>query len=106
MAVVVLLGSVGYRRLSGDEKAGDGRRVLQCDAHDLGRIDDALLDHVAVLVVLRIVAERLPARFQHLADDDRAFHAGVVGDLADRSLQRLPDDSDAGLLVRVLALLQ
>ena len=65
-----------------------GGRILQGRAHDLGRIDDALLEHVAVLVVLGVVAERLAARLEHLADHDRALDAGVLGDLADRSLQR------------------
>ena len=39
-----------------------------------------------------------------LADDDRAFHARVLGDLPDRRFERLQHDADAGLLVGVLAL--
>jgi hypothetical protein len=31
--------------------AGHGSRVLKGGAHDLGRVDDALLDHVAILAV-------------------------------------------------------
>ena len=81
-------GASAIGRLGGDQQAGDGGRILQRDAHDLGRIDDALLDHVAVLVVLGVVAEGLAARLEHLADDDRALDAGVLGDLADRRLQR------------------
>ena len=37
-----------------------------------------------------------------LADHDRAFDAGVLGDLADRSLERLEHDVDAGLHVGVV----
>jgi hypothetical protein len=40
---------------------------------------------------------------QDLADHDRAFDAGVFGDLTDRSLERLADDVDAGFLVVVVA---
>ena len=39
-----------------------------------------------------------------LARDDRAVMAGVLGDLANRRLQRLADDVDAAGLVVVLAL--
>jgi len=38
------LGDACFRR---DHKASDGGRVLQGDAHDLGRVDDALFEHVA-----------------------------------------------------------
>src|SRR5262249_41722825 len=37
-----------------------------------------------------------------LADHDRAFDAGILGNLADRSLQRLEHDVDAGLNVRIV----
>ncbi len=41
---------------------------------------------------------------EQLADHDRAFDAGVLGDLPDRSLQGAADDIDAGFLVFVVAL--
>src|SRR5207248_8739554 len=37
---------LGDHRLGSDQQAGDRGRILQRDAHDLGRIDDAGLDHV------------------------------------------------------------
>src|SRR5665254_5701 len=40
----------------------------------------------------------------HLADHNRAFDAGIFGDLADRRLQRSADDVDARLLVLIVAL--
>ena len=63
-----------------------------------------LLHHVDVLVGLGVEAEGWPTRLQHLADHDRAFDAGVLGDLADRGLQRAAHDGDAGFLVVVVAL--
>ena len=95
------LGDARFRR---DHQAGDGGRILQGDAHDLGGIDDALLDHVAVLVALRVVAERARSLVHHLADHDRALDAGVLRDLADRRLQGLAHDVDAGVLILVFAL--
>ena len=41
---------------------------------------------------------------QHLADHDRAFDAGVFGDLTDRGLQGAAHDGDARVLVGVVAL--
>ena len=39
----------------------------------------------------------------HLADHDRTLDASILGDLADRSLQRPADDVDAGFLVVIVA---
>jgi hypothetical protein len=49
----------GDHRLGGDEQAGDRGGVLQGGAHDLGRIDDALADHVDILFGLGVEAEGL-----------------------------------------------
>src|SRR5206468_1721620 len=61
----------------------------------------ALGDHVDIVLALGVEAERLGLLFQDLADHQRAFYAGVLGDLAHRSLERLQHDVDAGLDVRV-----
>src|SRR6202000_1805519 len=42
--------------------------------------------------------------FHDPADHDRAFDAGVFGDLADRGLQRAAHDGDAGFLVVLVTL--
>jgi len=34
------LRSISNAGLRGDHQAGDGGGILECDAHDLGRIDD------------------------------------------------------------------
>src|SRR3546814_9620903 len=54
VAVLLLLGRVGDHGLGRDQQARDRRGILQRRAHDLGRVDDAGLEHVHVLAVLRI----------------------------------------------------
>ena len=46
----------GDRRLGGDDQSRDRRGVLEGRADDLGRIDNAELDQVAILAGLRIIA--------------------------------------------------
>ena len=60
--------------------------VLQGSAHDLGRVDDAGLDHVDIGLVLGVEAEGVPL-LEHLRYDDRAFDAGVDGDLGGSATQ-------------------
>ena len=43
-----LLRVLGDHCFGGDEEAGDRGRVLQCRAHDLGRVDDASRDEILV----------------------------------------------------------
>src|SRR5258708_39449698 len=62
----------------------------------LGRVDDALLDEVAIGAVLRVEAVGIRVVFQDLADDDAAVLACVDRDLAGRERQRLAHDLDAG----------
>ncbi len=83
-----------------EHQAGDAGRVLQRGAHDLGRVDDARLDQVAVLVRRRVEAERALA-VAHLLHDDRALDAGVRRDLAERLLDRAAHDVDAEPLLVV-----
>ena len=82
----------------------DRRGVLQGGADDLGRIDDAKLDKIAIFAGLGIVAVVIFLGFEQLADHHSAIRAGVVDDLARRSLDRLADDVDAGLLIGILDL--
>ena len=86
------------------DQPGDRGRVLQGGAHDLGRIDDAKLDEIAIFAGLRVIAVVVVAAFEQLADHHRAIRAGVLDDLARRGLDRLADDVDAGLLIGVLDL--
>src|ERR1700744_5705324 len=94
------VGDHGFRR---DQERGNRGRVLQRGAHDLGRVHDAGVDEVDIGFLLCVPAERGRLLLQKLADDDGGFRAGVLHDLADRRLDRLTDDRDAGRLVFVLA---
>src|ERR1700733_3040706 len=98
-----LLRLVADHRFGGDEEAGHGGGVLQRGAHDLGRVDDAGLDHVDILFRLGVEAKGLRLVVADPADDDRAFVARVFGDLTDRRLESLEHDADPGLLIGVFA---
>jgi hypothetical protein len=71
------------------------RGVLQSRTHDLGRIDDALGEHVDVLAVLGVKAVGILILFKDFADDDGAVLARVDRDLACRPAERLAHDLDA-----------
>src|SRR5436309_152435 len=51
-ARALLLRHFGDHRLGGDEQARNRRSALQRLTHDLGRIDNALGEHVHILTVL------------------------------------------------------
>ena len=53
----LLLRQLGDHRLGRDQKTGDGSGILQRAAHDLGGVDDALGDEIAIGAGLGIVAE-------------------------------------------------
>ena len=56
---------VGDQSFGGEHQAGNGRGVLEREARDLGRVDNARLDHVAELSGIRVVAEVLVLAFTH-----------------------------------------
>src|SRR6266545_5041424 len=95
---LLLLRLVGDDNLGGEEQARDRRRVLQRGAGDLGRVDDAGLDHVHVLTGGRV---ETPSGLEvaHLLHDDAALEAGVDRDLLERSLDRDLHDRRTGRLV-------
>ncbi len=70
---VVVLRTLGDHRLGGEHQGGDGGRVLQRGARDLGRVDDAGREQVLVGAGRGVEAERARALL-HLVDDDRALH--------------------------------
>src|SRR4029077_12083321 len=91
----LLLRQFGYHRFGSDQEARNRGSVLQRDAHDLGRVDDALGHQIAELAGLGVVAVSVGIVLQNLADHDRAILAGVDCDLARRPGDRLFDDLDA-----------
>src|SRR3954470_9779961 len=94
----ILVRLVGDDSLRGEEQRRDRRRVLQCRAGDLGCVDDAEFDQILVDPGGRI--EALAAReVLDLVDGHTAVDAGVLGDLLQRTLERLGDDAGTCCLV-------
>src|SRR5206468_726005 len=97
-----LFHQLGHHRFGREQQAGDGRRILQRRARDLGRVDYAHLYEIAVGFSLGIEAEVARA-FGDLVQHDRGLLARVGDDLAQRLFQGAAHDLDAGLLVGVVA---
>src|SRR5664280_1795933 len=93
-----ILWAIGDHYLLGEEQRGDRRGILQRRAGDLGRVNDAGLDHVDVLAGGRIQA--VPGlEGGVVVEKVRNLEAGVHRDLLERGLQRQPNDVRAGRLV-------
>src|SRR5690606_29391437 len=99
-----LLRLLGDHGLGGHQQAGNRSGVLKRGAHDLGRVDDALLEHVAIFTALGIPAIGVIGLLTQLADDDRALLAGIFGDLANRGFNGPAHNIHAELLVGVIGL--
>src|SRR5260370_1118626 len=97
--LLVVLGQLGHQRVAGEEQGRDAGSVLQSAADDLGRVDDAFLDHVAVTVQTGVVAVGGGLVLQHLVGDDLAVLTGVARDLRERRTAGPNDDAVADLLV-------
>src|SRR5688572_11270345 len=85
-----------------EQQAGNRGCVLQRQARDLGRVEDALFQHVAVLAGTRVVAVGALARLDGV-QDNRGIFAGVLDDLAQRLFDRAAQDANADRLVFVRA---
>src|SRR5260370_31628958 len=88
-------------RFGGEHQARDGGCVLQRQASDLGGVDDAHLDHVAIVAGVRIEAVVFILRLADLADHHSAFVTGVQRDLASRLFESALHDADADSFVIV-----
>src|SRR5713226_954918 len=99
---LLFLGDLENHRLGGQHQGRDAGRILQGRAGDLGRVDDAGLEHVDPLAGVGVEADRRLLLLLPLLHDDRTLVAGVDGDLADRLFQGTPHDVDPGLDVVVL----
>src|SRR5581483_8601741 len=91
---------LGDRGLGGDDEARDARGVLERGADDLRRVDHARRDERLERLARGVEAE-VALALAHARDRERRRVAGVLGDLAERLLERAPHDADAvRLLVR------
>src|SRR6266508_3661483 len=97
----VRLRGFGDDCLGREDVLGDRRGVLQGRARDHGRVDDPGLDEVSVLAGIDVQSVPL-AGGPNVVDDDGALEPAVVGELAERLLERAQDDRRARPLVRDL----
>src|SRR6516225_11446816 len=100
MAVLLVLGSLGHHHLRREQQTRHRSGVLQCKTGHLGRVENALIEHVPELARGGVPAECTLA-FLDAVQDDRSVLAGVVDDLAQRLLDRAGEDTDTDVLVLV-----
>src|SRR5690606_34774668 len=93
----------GNSGFGGQQQAGNGSSVLQRGAGDLGRVQNTLLDQIAVLAGGSVVAE-VAFAFSHTIHDHAALVTGVGNDGAQRGFDGAQDQLDASILVDVDAL--
>src|SRR6202521_3548397 len=104
--LLVVFLDVGDEGFGGEHQARDGRRVLQGEAGDLGRVDNTHLDHVAVLAGMGVKVQAFVLGIADLADHNGAFMAGVEGNLAGRLFKGALHDADTnGFVIMQLQLL-
>src|SRR6185437_13600396 len=73
----VLLRQFGHHGFGGDQERRNRGCVLDRRTDHLGRVDDALLDEVAIFAGLRVEAVRIRLVLEDLADDDGTVFARV-----------------------------
>src|SRR6267143_953244 len=100
-ALLVVFLELGHQCFGGEHEAGDGRGVLQREASDLGRVNDASLDEANVFTGVRVEAEVIILGLADFADDHGAFEAGVEGDLTARLFERALYDANTHRFVVV-----
>src|SRR5277367_676105 len=98
--MLFVLRSLGNHDFRREQEARYGGRVLQSQTRHLGRIQDAQLDHIAILARRSVVAECALALADSVQHYRRIF-AGVRDDLAQRLLDGPGEDLDARRLVLV-----
>ena len=99
----LLLGLVANEALGGEEHTGNRSGVLQSNTSHLGRIDDASLAQVLVLVQTGIVTE-VSLALTNLLYDNGTFLASIADNLTQRLLDGTADDIDTRLLVGIVTL--
>ena len=78
----LLFRQLGDQGFGGQHQGRNRSGILQRGAHDLGRIEHARLDQIFVLTGQSVVAEVIVLGVVDAAQNDCAFFAGVLGDLA------------------------
>src|ERR1700736_1221312 len=87
-----------YQGFGGQHQRRDRAGILQCGAHHFGRIEHARLDQIFIIAGQGVVAEVVVLGIVHLAQDNCAFLAGVLGDLTQRLDQGALHDVETNVL--------
>src|SRR5882757_10844400 len=80
MAVLLILRSLGNHYFCRQQQTGNRRCVLQRETCDLGRVQDARIEHVTELSRGGVVAERALA-FLDAVEDHSGIFTSVIDDL-------------------------
>ena len=92
---------VGNHGFGRDQQTRDRCCVFQRGTDNLSGVQHAEGKQVTVFFGLGVEPERAVGAFAHFASHDRPVHAGVLGDLAQRSFQCTAHDGEARILVGV-----
>src|SRR4029078_2099023 len=82
----------------GEKQTGDRSGELDAETDDLCRVDNAHLEHIAVLIV-ESIPTFIGLHSGDLLNDDSAFFSCVFCDLAQRSSDRFDDDLHTYFLI-------
>src|SRR5882672_2722450 len=102
MRMLIFLRRLSDHDFGREQQARYRSGVLQSQTRHLGRIQNAQLDHIAVLAGLSVVAERALALTDPVQYHSGIF-AGIRHDLTQRLFDRAGQDLDARGLIFVLA---
>ncbi len=99
----LVLRRLGHHALGGQHQGRHGGGVLQRGAGDLGRVENAHIQHIAVGVIGGVEA-KIALAFKHLVDHHAGLATGVGNDFAQRLFNGTQHNLDASFLVVVVAL--
>ncbi len=77
----------------GKQHAGNGSCIFECDARNLGRVNDTCSIKIFILFGTCIKAVIITAFF-YLLNNYRAFKTGIFDNLAKRFFKRASDDTN------------
>ena len=96
---LLILGDLGDERVGSEQQRRNAGGVSESCPHDLGRVDHASADEVAILALVGVVAVILPLHVPNAVDHDRTIGARILGDRFERILEGIFHDRRAHLLV-------
>src|SRR5580692_9499319 len=98
-STLLLLWNFGDQGFRGQHQRRNRSGILQRGPHNLRRIEHARFDQIFVLAGQGVVAVVVILRVVDFAQDDGAFFAGILGDLAQRFLDGASYNVHANLLI-------